>query len=47
MGVYQENFDWQVGGSWSKFNFVAEYPTWASIKRTLTGKLVVDGQNFI
>ena len=29
------------------FNFVVEYPTWVSIKRTLTGKLAVDGQNFI
>ena len=28
----------------SKFNFVVEYPIWVSIKRTLTGKLAVDGQ---
>ena len=27
------------------FNFVVEYPIWVSIKRTLTGKLSVDGQN--
>ena len=31
----------------SKSDFVAEYPIWVSIKRTLTGKLVVDGQNLI
>ena len=29
------------------FNFVVECPIWVSIKRTLTGKLAVDGQNFI
>ena len=29
------------------FNFVVEYSTWVSIKRTLTGKLAVDYQNFI
>ena len=29
------------------FEYVVEYPIWVSIKRTLTGKLVVDGQNFI
>ena len=29
----------------SKFNFVVENPTWVSIKRYLTGKLEVDGQN--
>ena len=32
---------------YGNFNFVVEYPLWVSIKRTLTGKLVVDGQNFI
>ena len=31
----------------SKFNFVLEYPTWVSIKRTLTDKLASDGQNLI
>ena len=31
----------------SKSDFVAEYPIWVSVKRTLTGKLVVDGQNLI
>ena len=31
----------------SKSNFVLEYPIWVSIKKTLTGKLAVDGQNFI
>ena len=31
----------------SKFNFVEEYLIWVSIKRTLTGKLAVDGQNLI
>ena len=29
----------------SKFNFVIEYLEWVSIRRTLTGKLAVDGQN--
>ena len=32
---------------YGNFNFVVEYPTWVSIKRTLTGKLAVDGQNYI
>ena len=31
----------------SKSDFVAEYPIWVSIKRALTGRLVVDGQNLI
>ena len=31
----------------SKFNFDVEYPTLVSLKRTLTGKLTADGQNFI
>ena len=29
------------------FNFVVEYPTWVSIKRTLTGKLSLACQNWI
>ena len=32
---------------YGNLNFVVEYPIWVSIKRTLTGKLAVDGQNFI
>ena len=32
---------------YGNFNFVVEYPIWVSIKRTLTGKLAVGGQNFI
>ena len=32
---------------YGNFNFVVEYPIWVSIKRTLTGKLAVDGQNLI
>ena len=32
---------------YGNFNFVVEYPIWVSIKRTLTGKLALDGQNFI
>ena len=32
---------------YGNFNFVVEYPIWMSIKKTLTGKLAVDGQNFI
>ena len=31
----------------SKSDFVTEYPIWVSIKRTLTGKLALDGQNLI
>ena len=31
----------------SKFNFVVEYPIWVSIKRTLTGKLALAGENLI
>ena len=30
-----------------KSKSVVEYLIWVSIKRTLTGKLAVDGQNFI
>ena len=29
------------------FYFIVDYPIWVSIKRTFTGKLAVDGQNFI
>ena len=32
---------------YGNFNFVVEQPIWVSIKRTLTGKLAVDGQDFI
>ena len=32
---------------YSNFNFVVEYPTWVSIKRTLTGKLALACQNLI
>ena len=32
---------------YGNFNFVVEYPIWLSIKRTLTGKLTLAGQNFI
>ena len=28
-------------------SLVAEYPIWVFIKRTLTGRLAVNGQNFI
>jgi len=31
----------------SKINDVVEYLIWVFIKRTLTGKLAVDGRNFI
>ena len=31
---------------YGKFNFVVEWPICVSIKRTLKGKLAVDGQNF-
>ena len=31
---------------YGNFNFVVEQPIWVSIKRTLTGKLAVDCQNF-
>jgi hypothetical protein len=27
------------------FDYLVEYPIWVSIKRTLMGKLVLDGQN--
>ena len=29
------------------FDDLVEYPIWVSTKRTLTGKLVLDGQNLI
>ena len=32
---------------YDNFNFVVEWPIWVSIKRTLTGKLAVAGQNLI
>ena len=31
----------------AKFNYVVEYPIWVSIKRTLMGRIVLDGQNLI
>ena len=31
---------------YGNFNFVVEYPIWVSIKRTLTGKMAVNGQIF-
>ena len=30
-----------------KSDFVVEYPIWVSIKKTLMGKLAIDGQNLI
>ena len=44
-GVWPQKYDQAIKKS--NFNFVIEYPIWASIKITLTGKLGVDGQNFI
>ena len=29
------------------FEYIVEYPIWVSIKKTSTGKLVLDGQNLI
>ena len=43
----QINFKMANMSKYGNFSFVVEYPIWVSIKRTLTGKLVVDGQNFI
>ena len=42
-GVWPQKYDPAIQKS--KFNFVVEYTIWVSIKRTLTGKSVVDGQN--
>ena len=59
LGIRSQKFDFQTTsqseialkiGKRSKFgnlNFVVEYPIWVSMKRTLTGNLVVDGQNMI
>ena len=45
----QSQIDFKMANrsKYGNFNFVVEYPIWVSIKRTLTGKLAVDGQNFI
>ena len=43
----QINFKMANKSKYGNFNFVVEYPIGLSIKRTLTGKLAVDGQNFI
>ena len=45
VGKCPPKFDWAIKKS--KFNFVVEYPTWVSIKRTLTGNFEADGQNVI
>ena len=41
----QINFKMANMSKYGNFSFVVEYPIWVSIKRTLTGKLVVGGQN--
>ena len=45
----QSEIDFKMANrsKYSDFNFVVEYPIWVSIKRTLTGKLAVAGQNSI
>ena len=45
----QSEIDFKMANKskYGNFNFVVEYPIWVSIKRTLTGKLAVGGQNFI
>ena len=43
----QIDFNMANMSKYGNFNFVVEYPTWVSIKRTSTGKLAVGGQNFI
>ena len=45
----QSQIDFKMANrsKYGNFNFVVEYPIWVSIKRTLTGKLAVGGQNFI
>ena len=42
-GVWPRKYDQAIKKI--KFNFVAEYAIWVFIKKTLTGKLVEDGQN--
>ena len=41
----QSQIDFKMANrsKYGNFNFVVEYPTWVSIKRTLTGKLAVGG----
>ena len=43
----QSQIDFKMANrsKYGNFNFVVEYPIWVSIKKTLTGKLAVDGQN--
>ena len=43
----QINFKMANRSKYGNFNFVVEYQIWVSIKRTLMGKLAVDGQNLI
>ena len=43
----QINFKMANKSKYGNFNFVVEYPIGLSIKRTLTGKLALDGQNLI
>ena len=45
----QSQIDFKMANrsKYGNFNFVIEYPIWVSIKRALTGKLAVDGQNLI
>ena len=45
----QSQLDFKMANrsKYGNFDFVVEYPIWVSIKRTLTGKLAVGGQNFI
>ena len=59
MGIKSQKLDFQTAtqsqidfkmanrSKYVNFKFVVEYPIWLSIKRTLKGKLVVDGQNLI
>ena len=43
----QINFKMANMSKYGNFSFVVEYPIWVSIKRTLTGKLALDGQNYV
>ena len=36
-----------IMAKYGHFEYLVEYPIWVSIKRTLTGKLVLAGQNLI
>ena len=36
-----------IKAKYGHFEYLEEYLIWVSIKRTLTGKLAVDGQNLI